>query len=64
MPHKFKIGEIVNYRPSSRSTRAVAGTFKVIGFLPEDSDEPIYRLQHVDEDHRQIARESEITKRY
>jgi hypothetical protein len=64
MAHKFKIGEVVNYRPSTRSIRAVAGTFKVIAFLPEGDGEPIYRLQHVDENHRQIARESEITKRY
>jgi hypothetical protein len=63
MAHKFKIGEVVNYRPSTRSTRAVAGTFKVIAFLPEGDGQPIYRLQHVDEKHRQIARESEITKR-
>jgi hypothetical protein len=64
MVHKFKIGEIVNYRPSAGSTRAVGGTFKVIGFLPEGDGEPIYRLQHVDEERRQIARESEITKRH
>jgi hypothetical protein len=64
MGHKFKIGEVVNYRPSTRSTRAVAGTYKVIAFLPEGEGQPIYRLQHVDEEHRQIAREDEITKRY
>ena len=62
--HKFKIGEIVNYRPSTRTTRNVAGTFKVIAFLPEGFGEPVYRIRHVDTDHRQIARESEVTKRY
>jgi hypothetical protein len=42
----------------------VAGTFKVIAFLPEGFGEPVYRIEHVDTDHRQIARESEVTKRY
>jgi len=62
--HKFKIGETVNYRPSTRTTRNVAGTFKVIAFLPEGFGEPVYRIQHIDTDYRQIARESEVTKRY
>jgi hypothetical protein len=43
--HKFKIGEIVNYRPSTRTTRNVAGTFKVIAFLPEGFGEPVYRTE-------------------
>jgi hypothetical protein len=36
----------------------------VIAFLPEGFGEPVYRIQHVDTDYRQIAREREVTTRY
>ena len=44
------------HKCSTRTTRNVAGTFKVIAFLPEGFGEPVYRIEHVDTDHRQIAR--------
>ena len=47
MPHKFKIGETVVFRPRERSARAEGGTFTIIGFAPEGRGEPIYRLKHV-----------------
>jgi hypothetical protein len=63
MSHKFKIGDTVNFRPGERSARAIGGTFQIIDLLPEGRGEPVYRLKHVASDLRQVARESELTKR-
>jgi hypothetical protein len=62
MPHKFKIGETVVFRPRERSARADGGTFTIIGFAQEGRGEPIYRLKHVEKELSQVARESELTK--
>jgi hypothetical protein len=34
MSHKFKIGDIVNYRPKDRMLSAARGTYTVSGLMP------------------------------
>ena len=34
MPHKFKIGSVVNYRPRDRKVSTPRGTYIVTGFKP------------------------------
>jgi hypothetical protein len=38
MPHKFKIGAIVYYRPKGRMLNTARGTYTVIGRMPAGSD--------------------------
>jgi hypothetical protein len=61
MPHKFKIGETVVYR-NTRRARADGSIFMIIGYLNDDSGEPIYRIKHVDKGTAESARESELVK--
>jgi hypothetical protein len=39
MPHKFKIGAIVYYRPKGRMLNTARGTYTVIGRMPAGSDQ-------------------------
>jgi hypothetical protein len=61
MPHKFKIGETVVYRKTRRA-RADGFIFRIIGYLNDDSGEPIYRIKHVDKGTSESARERELVK--
>lgn len=56
--HKFKVGEIVAFRPG----RNVPGGFlEVIKHLPGDGEHE-YRTKSADEPHGRVARESDLTK--
>ena len=35
MPHKFKIGDIINYRPNTRVRRVPSGKSLITGLLPQ-----------------------------
>jgi hypothetical protein len=61
MAHKFKIGQIVHYRPADRGNRAAIGTYAVTARLPEIEGQPAYRIKHFNEVHERIAQESELT---
>jgi hypothetical protein len=64
MSHKFKIGEIVNYRPRDRMLNAARGTYTVSGLMPAIEDkQPEYRIRHFSEDFERVALESELTAR-
>ena len=40
MPHKFKIGDVVNYRPKDRVLSTVRGTYIVTGLKPALDGQP------------------------
>jgi len=61
MAHKFKIGQLVNYRPAARALRESSGAYSVTGFLPENDGQPVYRIQHFSEEHPRVAQESELS---
>jgi hypothetical protein len=58
-PHKFKVGDIVAFKPAVRF--APSGVFEVIKQLP-GNDEHEYRIKSPQEDHQRVARESELTR--
>jgi hypothetical protein len=62
VPREFKIGELVMYTPSRRSSRAVGGTFTVVALLPEDRNESAYRIRHERSGDGYVARESELRR--
>jgi hypothetical protein len=62
MPHKFKIGAVVNYRPVDRTISAPRGTYIVTGLKPAlDNQPPEYRIRHPSEDFERVAREIELS---
>jgi hypothetical protein len=62
MPHKFKIGAIVYYRPKDRMFTTARGTYTVTGLMPAgDDQQPEYRIRHFSEDFERVAVESELS---
>ena len=62
MPHTFKVGDIVVYRPADRMRSAARGTYTVTGLMPElDGQQPEYRIKHFNEDFERVVLEIELT---
>jgi hypothetical protein len=62
MPHKFKIGQTVNYRPKNRMLSTARGTYKVTGFMPAlNRQQPEYRIRHSSEEFERVAFENELS---
>ena len=60
--HRFRIGQIVNYRPASRGQDAPRGAYEVTGRLPQGDDGQFeYRIKHAGEAYERIAKESELS---
>ena len=57
--HKFKIGQVVNYRPRSKVVEA--GVYQIAQLMPPAGDEPQYRIKSETEAHLRSARESELS---
>ena len=62
MPHKFKIGAVVNYRPRHRMLGTARGTYTVTGLMPAlEGQQPEYRIKHFSEDFERVAMEGELS---
>jgi hypothetical protein len=62
MPHKFKIGDIVHYRPKDRMLSTAHGMYTVTGLLPAGEEKPPeYRIKHFREEFERVALENELT---
>jgi hypothetical protein len=59
--HKFKIGDVVNLKPSI-SRNVPGGTYQVIKRLPENAGEFEYYIKNLDEPYARVVREHELTK--
>jgi hypothetical protein len=59
MPHKFILGQAVEYTPPRR-LYAPPGIYVVTAKLPERDGEFEYHIKHTSELHERIARESEL----
>jgi len=59
--HKFKIGQMVYYRPRSRLVDAPTHrTYQIIQRLPATDGEYQYRIKYTHDQHERIAMESEL----
>ena len=58
MPHKFNLGQAVEYNP--RGLYAPRGVYVVTAKLPERDGAFEYHIKHMSELHELIARESEL----
>jgi hypothetical protein len=61
---KFKVGDMVAYRPVSPHSRdAARGAYQVIAVMPsERGGGASYRIKSMSEDHQRVADEAELTK--
>ena len=62
MAHRFKIGDIVSYRPEDRVLSAARETYTVTALMPEsDGQQPEYRTRHFSEGFERVALEIELS---
>jgi hypothetical protein len=62
MPHKFKIGDIVEYRPANRAQRGADGVYAITGLMPGQEGQPEYRIRHSSEEFERVALENELSR--
>jgi len=62
--HKFKIGQVVYFRPkiSSAPLFASSGPYQITRRLPAAEGEFQYVIRSTNEDHERVAKESELTR--
>ena len=60
MPHRFKIGGIVRYRPADRRHREADGVYIITSLVPGDG-QPQYRIKHPSEEFERVAMEGELS---
>jgi hypothetical protein len=61
MPHKFNVGQTVQFQPSEGFPRTTAGgLYDVTRQLPERNGEFEYRVKSRNEPHERIVKESEL----
>jgi hypothetical protein len=63
--YKFRIGQIVTYRPAVRGQDAPPGAYMIIARLPpsEETGEFEYGIRNLNEEHERVAKESELRGR-
>jgi hypothetical protein len=60
MPHKFKIGDVIKYRPSHRDLRTPSSECVITALLPERDGQFEYRIKHPGEDFERVVVEREL----
>jgi hypothetical protein len=60
MPHKFAVGESVQFRPAVLPIDMARGLSIVTMLLPEIDGELAYRIRNPNEPHERIAKEGEL----
>jgi hypothetical protein len=61
-PYQFKISQSVRFRYHERMRSAAPGNYKIVGYQPNDGEEPRYRIKSDLEQYERIARESELSQ--
>jgi hypothetical protein len=60
---KFKVGQMVEFRPARAGVPASSRDYQVLRLLPREGREQEYRIKSVSELFERIARESELHRR-
>jgi hypothetical protein len=62
--HKFRIGQIVTYRPDQRGQDVSPGVCIITARLPESADGQFeYRINNLNEQRERVAKERELRGR-
>lgn len=60
MPHKYKVGEILEMAPAPRTSNRVGGACRVLARLPFEGHAIQYRVQSVNERNERIVSETDL----
>jgi len=63
MAHKFKVGQMVDYKPGQRGLLAGGQAYQILKCLPQENGQYLYRIKTKPESFERIARESELDNR-
>lgn len=63
MPHKFKVGQLVDFKPGRRSMPASEGDYKIVRLMPSDGGENFYCVKCAGEPFERRVREAELSTR-
>jgi hypothetical protein len=58
--YAFKIGQMVDYRPTTRLASAASGPYQIIQRMPTEDGEFKYRIKSPREPHERVAMESDL----
>jgi hypothetical protein len=58
---KFKVGDVVTYRPA-HSRDAARGAYQVVRVMPSEKGVTSYRIKNTAEGHERVAEEHELTR--
>jgi hypothetical protein len=61
--HKYKIGQLVEFKPGRTTMPASSREYKIVRLLPADGDDPLYRIKSVGEPFDRVAKEHELSSR-
>jgi len=59
--YAFRIGQMVDYRASTRIGSAARGPYQIKQRMPWEGGEHKYRIKNPNEAHERVANESELT---
>ena len=59
---KFKVGQMVDFLPSSRAIPTSVRSYKVLRVLPNEGGEQLYRIKTINEAFERVAREGELLR--
>ena len=57
--HKFQVGQAVDLIPSI-VRRAAKGTYEIVRLIPDNDDDPQYRVKSAAEPHERVVPESQL----
>jgi hypothetical protein len=62
--HKFKVGQLVDYRPGRLGGSLLASSrYKILRLLPAEGSDLLYRIKSADEAFERVAKEHELAYR-
>jgi hypothetical protein len=61
--HKFKVGQLVEFKPGRTAMPASSREYKIVRLLPADGEDPLYRIKSVGEPFDRVAKEHELSSR-
>jgi len=59
-PHKFAVGDRVEFLPGRYDGNVPRGTYTVARLLPSESAENQYRVKSVRDNHERVVRETQL----
>jgi len=60
-PHKFKVGQILQFSPSIFEPAMRKGSYSVVRLLPADGGDNQYRLKSEFDGHERVVREGQLS---